>query len=204
MRLLIYGSKEFASTVAELVRHCGHEAVGMVDDYNSGPGIIGNLDSVVRTHPPEHHGIALAVGYSNLSARWAAWDRIRNAGYRAPALVHPRAYVADSAKLGDGVMVMAAAIVDVYAEIGELTVLWPGANVSHHSRVGPNTFLSPGATLCGFVDVGANSFIGAVAVLVDHTKVPEDSFIKAGSIYSIGYRKDDTFLAPDSGGNHER
>jgi sugar O-acyltransferase (sialic acid O-acetyltransferase NeuD family) len=187
MRLLIYGSKDFAATVADLVRYCGHEVVGMVDDYDSGPGILGNLNSVSKSHPPSEYGIVMAIGYSNISARWAAWENIVSAGYRAPALIHPRSYVADNARVGDGAMVMAGAIVDVRAVIGDLAVLWPGACINHDARVGPNTFVSPSATVCGFVDIGSHSFIGAGAVIVDHCRVPEASFIKALSRYTGQY-----------------
>ena len=178
MRLLIYGSKEFAATVAELVRHCGHEVAGMVDDFKRGPNILGNLDEVSRSHPPSDYGVAMAIGYTNIPARWAAWEKTRSAGYHAPALIHPRAYVADTAQIGEGAMVMAGTIVDVRAEIGDLTVLWPGACINHDTKIGLNTFVSPNATLCGFVNVGSHSFIGAGAVIVDHCQVPEASFIK--------------------------
>lgn len=184
MQLLIYGSKDFAATVVELVRHCGHEVAGMVDDYNSGPGILGKFDSVVHSHPPSEYGVAMAIGYSNISARWAAWEKIRSAGYRAPALIHPRAYVADTVHVGEGAIIMAGAIVDVHAEIGDLVVLWPGACVNHDVKIGPNVFISPNATLCGFAHVGAHSFVGAGAVIVDHGQVPEASFIKMLSRYT--------------------
>jgi sugar O-acyltransferase (sialic acid O-acetyltransferase NeuD family) len=177
MQLLIYGSKNFAATVTELVRHCGHEAAGMVDDYNAGPGVIGDLATVARTHPPSDYGIAIAIGYANLKARWAAWEKVRSTGYRSPALIHPRAYVADTARIGEGSMLMAGAIVDVRAEIGDLAVLWPGACVNHDSAIGANTFISPNATVCGHAQVGAHSFIGAGAVVVDHGQVPEAGFV---------------------------
>ena len=184
MRLLIYGSKEFAATVGELVRHCGHEVAGMVDDYSSGPGILGDLSSVIHSHPPTEYGVAMAIGYTNISARWAAWEKIRAAGYSAPALVHPRAYVADTARVGEGSMVMAGAIVDVRAVIGDLTVLWPGSCVNHDTVIGHNTFVSPNSTLCGFVNVGPNSFIGAGSVIVDHCQVPEASYVKMLTRYT--------------------
>lgn len=183
MRLLIYGSRDFAATVAELVRHCGHEAIGMVDDYNSGPGILGSLDAVTRTHPPSGYGIVMAIGYTDIPARWAAWQSVRAAGYRSPALIHPRAYVADSAHVGEGAMVMAGAIVDVRARIGELAVLWPGVCVNHDARVEANSFISPNATLCGHAHVGTGSFIGAGAVIVDHATVPAGSFVKAAQLW---------------------
>jgi sugar O-acyltransferase (sialic acid O-acetyltransferase NeuD family) len=184
MRLLIYGSKDFALTVAELIRHCGHEAAGMVDDYNVGPGILGNLDAVRQTHPPSEYGFAVAIGYSNIPARWKAWERIRAAGYRAPSLVHPRAYVADTARIGDGCMVMAGSIIDVRAELGDLVVVWPGVCVSHDTKIGDNTFISPNATLCGFVRVGRDSFIGAGAAIADHCEVPVSSFLKMQNRYT--------------------
>ena len=179
MRLVVYGSKEFAATVAELIRHCGHEPVGMIDDYQQGSGILGDLKVVSTTHPPDVYGVAMAIGYNNLAARWDAWTRVKALGYHAPPLIHPRAYVADTANVADGALVMAGALVDVRAKIGELAVVWPGACVSHDAYVGDNCFLSPNATICGHVNVGKDSFVGAGAVLVDHCNVPERSFIKA-------------------------
>lgn len=186
MRLLIYGSKEFAATVADLVRHCGHEVAGMVDDFNVGAGIVGNLDFVAKNFPPSEFDFAVAIGYSNIPARWRAWERIRDAGYRAPALVHPRAYVADNAEVGEGVMVMAGAVVDVRAHLEELVVVWPGACINHDARVGRNTFVSPNATLCGSVVIGPDTFIGAAAAVADHSQVPASSFIKMNSLFKDG------------------
>lgn len=184
MRLLLYGSKDFAATVAELVRHCGHEVVGLVDDFNAGPGILGSLDMVSRTHPASEYGIVMAIGYSNIPARWVAWQRVRAMGYATPSLIHPRAYVADSARVADGAMIMAGAIVDVRAEIGEASVLWPGACVNHDARVGANSFISPNATICGFARLGSHSFIGAAAAIVDHGVVPEGAFVKMHTTYT--------------------
>ncbi len=186
MRILIYGSKEFAATVGDLVRHCGHEVAGMVDDFNVGAGIVGNLDFVARNFPSSEFGFAVAIGYSNIPARWKAWERIRAAGYRAPALIHPRAYVADNVAVGDGCMVMAGAIVDVRAKLGELVVVWPGACINHDAEVGSNTFVSPNATLCGSSVIGPGTFIGAAAAVADHSRVPASSFIKMNSIFKGG------------------
>lgn len=178
MRLLLYGSRDFARTVAELVRHCNHEVAGMIDDYHSGPGIVGTIMEAAKRFPPSEYGMALAIGYSDLPARWAAWQRIKGLGFDTYALVHPRAYVAESAHIGPGAMVMAGAIVDGHAGVGEAAVLWPGACINHDAHIGANNFVSPSATVCGFARVGAHSFIGAGAAVVDHGLVPEGSTIK--------------------------
>lgn len=178
MRLLIYGSRAFAPTVIELARACGHEVVGLVDDMDQGTGILGSLEAVSRSHPPTDCGIALAIGYKNLPGRWAAWLRARAAGYEAPVLIHPRAYVADSAQVGAGSMIMAGAVVDIRAKIGEATVLWPCACVNHDAMIGANCFISSNATLNGLVHLGEGSFVGSGAVIVDRCVVPPSSFIK--------------------------
>ena len=178
MRLLIYGSGDFAPTVIELVKACGHEAVGLVDDMNDGPEILGTFETVTRSHPPDSHGIALAIGYKNLPGRWAAWVRARAAGYEAPALIHPRAYVAASAQVDAGCMVMAGVVVDVRAKVDAAAVLWPSVCVNHDSHIGANCFLSPNATVCGFAQLGAHTFVGAGAAIADRCNVPPSSFIK--------------------------
>lgn len=177
MRLLIYGSKKFADTVSELAVDCGHEVAGRIDDFSSGPGILGTLEEVSRSHLSGEYGSAIAVRYAQLAARWNAWQRVLALGYRAPDLVHPRAYVARSAKVGVGTMVMAGALVDVRATVGAIGVIWPGACISHDCAVRDNSFISPNPTLCGDVELGAHSFVGAGAALVDRCSVPPASRI---------------------------
>ncbi|MDC6166119.1 hypothetical protein [Paucibacter sp. XJ19-41] len=178
MQILIYGSRDFSLTVAELARHCGHEVLGKIDDSGSGDGVLGSFDQVCISHPPGRCGLVLAIGYKNLAARWRVWQQVLAAGYATPNLVHPRAYVADSAVLGPGCMVMAGALVDVRARIGAASVLWPGACISHDSELGSNCFISPNATLCGHVNLGADSFVGAGAAIADHQQLPPGSRLK--------------------------
>lgn len=184
MKLLLYGSQEFASTIHALVRYCGYDVTGMVDDYNIGSGILGSLEEVVESYPPQHYGMVLAIGYKNITARWRAWNRVKNFGYKTPKLIHPNAYIADTSTIGNGSIVMAGALVDTNANIGEASVLWPGACVNHDVQIGNNSFISPNAAICGAVNIGSHSFIGAGAVIVDHATVPPYSFIKAAERFN--------------------
>jgi sugar O-acyltransferase (sialic acid O-acetyltransferase NeuD family) len=184
MRLLVYGSKSFAATVAELAVHCGRQVVGFVDDYQCGAGILGSFDEVRLTHPPDQFAYAVGIGYTNLPGRWAAWKRITAAGYQAPALVHPRSYVADSADVGAGSLLMAGSIVDIRARVGDLVVVWPQACINHDAIIGANSFISPGAIVCGGVDMGAHCFVGAGAAIADRCHVPESSFVKMLTRYT--------------------
>ena len=73
MLLLIYGSSDFAPTVIELVKACGHDPIGIVDDFNEKIGILGSLAELTLSHPPADFGISLAIGYKDFGGRWAAW-----------------------------------------------------------------------------------------------------------------------------------
>ncbi|MCS6774935.1 MAG: hypothetical protein RMJ43_13885 [Chloroherpetonaceae bacterium] len=188
--VLVYGAGDFGQVIRDLVAQCGYPFAGFIDDITDGPEVLGTYASVRRTHLPEEHAIAIAIGYRHLAARWQVYRRVCADGYATPALIHPRAYVRDPGAVGAGAFIMAGAIVDVGATVGELAVLWPGSNVSHHCAVGANTFLSPGAIVCGFTRVGHGCFLGAGAVVVDHMEVPPAQFIKAGTVYSASTRND--------------
>jgi sugar O-acyltransferase (sialic acid O-acetyltransferase NeuD family) len=183
MRLLIYGSANYAETVADLAVDCGHEVVGMVDDEGTSAAVLGRFSDVVGAH--RDCGLVMGIGYKDLPARWRAWQRVRAGSLATPSLVHPRAYVARTAVLGLGCVVMAGATVDRSARLGEASVMWPGACVSHDTEVGPNCFISPNATLCGFVRVGAHTFIGAGAAVADYCELPEASRIRMLERYTL-------------------
>lgn len=182
--VLIYGSREFGQVVRGLVEDCGRRFEGFVDDWNSGPQVLGSFVEVTNRYPPEGFEIALAIGYRHLAARWELYQRVKAAGYRVSTLVHPQAYLARSATVLEGAMVMARAVVDMAATVGNLAVIWPGVVINHDSRVGENSFVSPNATVCGHSSVGCSCFVGAAAVVVDHVVVPDGSFIRAGAVYS--------------------
>jgi sugar O-acyltransferase (sialic acid O-acetyltransferase NeuD family) len=185
VKLLVYGSSEFGAVLRDVLADCGHQFAGFVDDvYPDNPGVVGAFAAARASHPPGEYGLVLAIGYKHLEARQRLFGAARAAGYRFATLVHPAAHVHASAKVGEGSVVMARAIVDRGADLGEACVLWPGVNISHDSSVGANTFLSPSAIVCGFARVGSGCFLGAGSVVADHRTVPDGSFVKAGSVFA--------------------
>ncbi len=188
MTYLIYGSRDFALLLKDFLTFHTWPCEGFIDDFTTGPGIVGTFEEVRAIYRPDESRIVLGIGYRNLDARWRVFEKIRSAGFTVATLIHQRAYVREPANIGEGAIVMANATVDCNAVIEEAAVLWPGVVVNHDSRIGRNTFLSPSSTICGFVNVGSHSFVGAGAVVVDHADVPERSFIKASALYKTNRR----------------
>ena len=181
--ILVYGSKEFGQTVRALVEDCGRSFAGFIDDWHTGTGVVGSFADTVARFKNDQYDVAVAIGYNHLDARWNVYRAVKEAGYRAPALVHPTAIVNGRAKVGEGAMVMAGAVIDTNAVVEELAVVRLAVVVSHDSTIGQNTFLSPNSTVCGFCRVGRSCFIGAGAVIVDHAVVTHGAFVKAGTVH---------------------
>lgn len=184
MKLLIYGSLEFGRVLRELVAACGHEFVGFIDDFRSGKDVVGTYAEANKRYPSSDYGIVIGIGYNNLAARLAIYRKVRSDGYALPILAHDRAFIHPSVTIGEGSVIMAGAVVDVFSFVGDAVVIWPGAVVNHDSRIGANTFISPNATICGFVKMGGSCFIGAGAVVADHRVVPDETFVRAGVVFS--------------------
>jgi acetyltransferase-like isoleucine patch superfamily enzyme len=184
--VLVYGGGCFSEVVRELVTDCGRQFAGFVNDWMQGPEIVGGLATLLDGAGEPRFDLAMAIGYRHLGARFDLYERLKAAGYRFPALVHPLAHVARTARVADGAFVMARAVVDTGASVRELAVLWPAVTINHDSEVGANTFVSPGAIVCGVSRVGSGCFVGAGAVVTDHVDVADGTFVKAASRYSGG------------------
>lgn len=179
--LLIIGASSFGHLMAALAEDCGRRVGGYLDDYSTGPGIVGTTSQLGETLAATDFDLVMAIGYKHLAARIKSFDGLRGRGFQFPSLIHPRAAVSSRARIGDGCLLMSGVNVDAFTTIGDACVLWPGAIVSHDNQIGRNTFISPGATLCGFVSIGQGSFIGANSTIVDSSSVEEGGFVKAAT-----------------------
>ncbi|WP_300454575.1 NeuD/PglB/VioB family sugar acetyltransferase [Accumulibacter sp.] len=98
------------------------------------------------------------------------------------AIVHPRASVAASATLGEGVFVAAQAVVGPCARIGAATIVNHGAVVDHDCSVGDFCHVAPLASLGGGVQVGRGVLIGAGARVLPEIRIGDGVVIGAGAV----------------------
>lgn len=97
-------------------------------------------------------------------------------------LVHPTAYVAETARLEEGAMVLQGVIIQDMATIGKHAILNTGCSVDHDCQVGDFAHVAPGAVLCGNVTISEGCLIGAGSVIIPGMKVGEWSVVGAGSV----------------------
>jgi sugar O-acyltransferase (sialic acid O-acetyltransferase NeuD family) len=181
-RIVIVGAGSQGMIVADILECAGTPAIGFVDD-TPGKNVLGTIDDL-RTIA--HDAIIVAIGDNRL--RRGIVERL--AGERLATAIHPFTSIAASARIGEGSMISAGAIVLPNAVIGRSVILNTKASVDHDSvvgdfahvcvgvtvgarvRIGEETLLAAGATVVTGMTIGARSVIGAGAAVV--RDIPDD------------------------------
>jgi sugar O-acyltransferase (sialic acid O-acetyltransferase NeuD family) len=182
--LLVWGASGHGKVVADVAERCGYTIAAFVDDDPAKiGGRFGGLPVVApadltRVEPEA----AIAMGIGHNGHRAAAFARARAAGRRLPALVHPSAVVARSARVGEATVVCAAAVVNPDAVVGVAAIVNSGAVVEHDCVVGDFAHVSPGAVLGGAAVVGDRAHVGAGAVVLPLRRAGDDAVLGAGAV----------------------
>lgn len=207
--LIIFGGGGHGKTVIDLVRALGtYQLAGIIDDGLPPGSLI--LDVPVLGGSPIlpqlfEHGLQKvinavgAIGHADI--RVQIFEQLAGIGFRFPTVIHPTAFVEPSARIDDGVQILAKSYISSAATIGFGTVINAGVIVSHDCSLGKCVNLSPGAMLAGGVvlddrvqvgmaatinidiKVGAGSIIGNSATV--KANVPCNTRVKAGTIWPV-------------------
>lgn len=126
-----------------------------------------------------------AVDPDGLTRRLALLDRYLAAGRPFHPWIHPLAHVSESARLGEGCLILTGATVHPAADIGKGAIVNTGAIVEHDSRIGAGAHIAPGAIVLGGCTVGDCSMIGAGAVVLPGAEVKDRTTVAAASRYPL-------------------
>lgn len=124
----------------------------------------------------------VAIGGHRGADRIKIQNIFRVAGLALEPLIHPTAFVCNTAALGEGSQVLAHAVVAADSRLGAACIVNHMASVDHECLIGNGVHLAPGATVCGCVTIGDNVLIGAGSVVLPRIKIGSDSIIGAGAV----------------------
>lgn len=167
--LLIFGGGGHAKTVMDMVKQMGvYSIAGIVDDniLLQGNHVLDIPVLGTRAILPKlkEQGIKLAAncvgGILDISIRVRIFEMLEKSGFEFPALVHPRATIEPSARIGEGVQVFANAYIGSDAVLQPKCMINTNAVVSHDCFIGQYSHIAPGVLLAGHVHVGEMSLVG--------------------------------------------
>lgn len=142
------------------------------------PGIpVLPLDAVAALPGP----LALHVAIGTNAYRRAEAARLEGMAPLA-TVVHPRASVAASARIGAGCLLTAQCVVGPLARLGAGVIVNHGAVVDHDCVVDAWAHVAPGARLGGAVRVGEAALVGAGSTVLRNLSIGAEATLGAGAV----------------------
>lgn len=186
--LILLGAGGHAKVLLALAKSAGLVVQGLCDpmlaqqgqsDWKGLPVLGGDeaLDGIDPRKVGLINGLGQLVGQR---FRNRLFENLKAKGFTFPVLVHPTAWVAPTARLEQGVQIMAGSIVQPDCNIGENTIINTRASVDHDCWIGKNVHIAPGATLCGGVIIGDDAFIGSGATIIQGLRIGARAVAGAG------------------------
>ena|SRR5438067_1037891 len=182
--VVVYGAGGHGKVIADALTASGQKVLAFIDDNVS---LIGSMvldspiysaDEWLRSHPGAH----VALGVGDNAAREQVAGRIKHCSCSVITVLHPRTVIARSARIAEGVAILAGAVLNPDCEIGEGVIINTGAIVEHDVRIGCYAHLSPNCTAGGAAQIGAFAHIGMGASVLPLKRVGMKSVIGAGAV----------------------
>lgn len=141
--LLILGAGGYGRTVAEAVAGQFDE-ICFLDDGQTAPEVLGPCADYLAFAGRFDYAYP-AFGSNDLRGTWL--QKLTEAGYRLPRIIHPQAFVSPSAVVEEGAAVLALAGVGSRTVVRRGAVVNMGALVDHDCTVSFCVHLAPGAVV---------------------------------------------------------
>jgi sugar O-acyltransferase (sialic acid O-acetyltransferase NeuD family) len=109
-------------------------------------------------------------------------------------LIHPRAWVADTARVGPGSQILGMAAVSESVSIGSHCIINTSAVVDHDCSIGDGVHIMPGATLAGCVVVEDFASIGSGAVVLPRIRIGRCAIVGAGAVVTRDVAPNETVI----------
>lgn len=160
-KLLILGAGQYGFVAAETARAMGcFGEIAFLDDAN--PDAIGKLSDFEKFSDGYDHAF-VAMGNPKLRLSWL--NRLEEAGFALPALIHPKAWISPSARLASGVILEPMAVVHANAVVKRGSLICAGSIVNHNAVVEEGCQIDCGAIVSSNARVEAETKVPCRAVV---------------------------------------
>lgn len=151
--LLILGAGQYGMVTKEVAESMNcFEKIAFLDDKN--PAAIGKTADY-KNFISEYECAAVAIG--NPEIRMTLLTQLEDAGFEIPVLIHSKAYVSSSAKIGVGTIIEPMAVVHTEVQIGKGCLISAGAILNHNSVIEKGSHINCGSIVTARTVVEKNT-----------------------------------------------
>lgn len=180
------GAGGHAKVCVESLRDSGHDVVGAA---TSDGAVVDGFDVPVVATDADLRAAAALVGADAVfvavgdnASRAAVLARAVDAGLVLVSAISRHAMVSSTARLGDGVAVMAGAVVNADTVVGSGAIVNTRASVDHDGVLGACAHVAPGAVVCGGVAIGDRALVGVGAKVLPNRSIGADAVVGGGAV----------------------
>lgn len=187
--VIIIGAGGHAKVLISTLKVLERKIIGMLNaDVLSagktvkGVTILGN-DDIIKDYVTD--AVELVNGIGSIAEpmkRTEIFLKFKTEGYTFARVIHPAAVIIGDLEIGEGVQIMAGAIVQTGCVISPNVIINTGAIVEHDCKIGAHVHIASSAVLSGGVEIGAMSHIGTGATIVQGVKVGDNVVVGAGAV----------------------
>jgi len=210
-KLLIVGDSAFAECAYDYFENDSDYVVSafvVEREYLTRESVFGKpvvaLEELGRGYPVDEYNFYVAIPYTQRNRlRRRFFLRMKDMGYQAASYVSSRAFVAQTAKLGEHVFVMEGNVIQPHVVVEDNVVLWSGNHVGHHSHIREDVFFSSHVVLSGHCEVGARTFLGVNCTIANNISIGSDCWFGPGSLITRNIAED-SFVKTSPDRPHEK
>lgn len=188
MNRIIFGSGSQAIYVLDIVRAMGWaDPLAFVDlQKNPSKGaelagipLVGFEEACSRWAPCE---AMVIVAHGNNKLKMATADSLNSAGFSFFQAISPYAMVSPLAKIADGCIVNAGAVILPGAVLSAHVIVHSGAVIEHDCVINEACNIAPGVTLAGRVNVDSGAYLYTGCSIAPGIHIGKGAVIGAGSV----------------------
>ena len=185
--VIIIGAGGHAKVLIDCLQLLGIEVLGALDknlnkDTILQVPVLGD-DVMISEYPTKDVELVNGIGsVGNMNLRASVFIKYKKLGYDFRTVIHPSAVIARNCILGEGVQIMAGAIINTDTKINENVIVNTGSVIDHECVIGKHVHIAPGCTLSGNVRVGDKVHVGTGSKIIQGVVVGSNSLIGAGAV----------------------
>jgi len=122
------------------------------------------------------------IGTGNVEIKKKIVEKLKARSARFLTSIHPTAIVANTAKIGQGVIICPFVAVGDHAQLDDFVILNIYSSCGHDSKIGKYCILSPYAAVTGFSILEDEVFLGTHSTVIPGKKVGYRSKVSANSV----------------------
>lgn len=189
--LIIFGCSSFTDSIISLCNKISYikvVAICVDDEYiGSFPSKYNNIH-IISLHDAmlnyPNASYTIAVGYKNMRAREAVYNKLSNLNLHIETLISPNAHISTDS-IGSGCIIFDGVVVEHGVMLNENITLWSNVTICHNAVIGRHSFIAANSTFGGFSKLGSLSFVGFNATVLDSIVIGQECLIGASTLINF-------------------